>query len=76
MWPPSYGGVVVVGAAGPGVVAAAARTPTQLPAVRRLGLDETRARSLRWAFDPDIVGKTRATVRCGGRGDAIPLRHG
>ena len=51
-------GVVVVGAAGPGVVAAAARTPTQLPAVRRLGLDETRARSLRWAFDPDI-GKWR-----------------
>jgi transposase len=40
------------------VVAAVARTPTQLPAVRRLGLDETRARSLRWAFDPDI-GKWR-----------------
>jgi len=40
------------------VVAAVARTPGVLPAVRRLGLDETRARSLRWAFDPDI-GKWR-----------------
>ena len=40
------------------VVAAAARTPTVLAPVRRLGLDETRARSLRWAFDPDI-GKWR-----------------
>jgi len=37
------------------VVAAAARTPATLPPVRRLGLDETRARSLRWAFDPDIA---------------------
>ena len=36
------------------VVAAAARTPTVLAPVRRLGLDETRARSLRWAFDPEI----------------------
>ena len=40
------------------VVAAVARTPTVLAPVRRLGLDETRARSLRWAFDPDI-GKWR-----------------
>ncbi len=36
------------------VLTAAARTPGVLPPVRVLGLDETRARSVRWAFDPDV----------------------
>jgi len=36
------------------VVTAAARTPAELPPVRMLGLDETRARSMRWNFDPEI----------------------
>ena len=38
------------------VVAAAARTPTTLAPVSRLDLDETRARSVRWAFDPRSGG--------------------
>jgi len=35
------------------VVTAAARAGTELPPVRVLGLDETRARSVRWLFDAD-----------------------
>ena len=36
------------------VVTAAARAPGELPPVRMLGLDETRARSMRWNFDPEL----------------------
>jgi len=71
------------------VVAAAAKTPGVLSAVRRLGLDETRARSLRWAFDPDI-GKWRLSdpwmpalrrARCRRHGgssirSSAPVRYG